>query len=205
MPESIIVFDVNETLLDLAVLDQPFIDVFGSAQARTEWFEQLLKLAMTAALVGNHVDFTRLGRAALAMVAAKRSVPLALQILKRAGFRLAALTNSTAAVVEKQLERAGLAPFFEVILSVDAVGRFKPAPEAYRMAASRLGVPTSGLRMVAAHNWDITGAMAAGCKGAFVARDGALFNPLAPQPDVIEPTLKAVAEAIVRTDGQTYP
>lgn len=224
MPERVIVFDVTETLLDLAGLDRPFTDVFGTAQARIEWFEQLLNLAMTTALVGTFDDFTTLGKAALAMVAAKRGVPLrdeqiehiaghighlpahadahtALERLQGAGFRLAALTNSALAVVEKQLHHAGLAPFFEVILSVDAVRRFKPAPEPYRMASSRLGVPTSRLRMVAAHNWDITGAMATGCKGAFVARQGALFNPLAPQPDVIEPTLEAVAEAIVRTDA----
>ncbi len=193
MPERVIVFDVNETLWDLAGLDPLSTHVFGAARARAEWFEQVLNLALTSALVGTFDDFTSLGNAALAMVAAKRGMSLkeehiariaahivhlpahpdahaALERLQRADFRLTVLTNSTAAVVETQLDHAGLTPFFDVILSVDAVKRFKPALEPYRFAASRVGMPTSRLRMVAVHNWHITGAMAAGCKAAFVAR-----------------------------------
>ncbi|MDQ6648007.1 MAG: haloacid dehalogenase type II, partial [Pseudomonadota bacterium] len=62
--------------MDLAGFDQPFTDVFGTAQARTDWFEQLLNLAMTTALVGTFDDFTTLGKAALSMVAAQRGVSL---------------------------------------------------------------------------------------------------------------------------------
>lgn len=224
MPDRVIVFDVNETLLDLAGLDPPFDATFGAAQARNEWFSQLLNLAMTASLAGTYDDFSALARAALTIVAAKHHVVLrdeqvadildqinrlsahadarpALERLQAAGFRLAALTNSTSAVVERQLHHTGLAKFFEAILSVEGTRRFKPAPEPYRFAATHLRVATSNLRMVAVHGWDITGAMAAGCKGAFVARHGIVLNPLGPQPDVIAPTLDTVAEAIIRVDG----
>lgn len=224
MPERIIVFDVNETMLDLAALDEPFRDVFGSADAKTQWFGQLLNLAMTATIVGRYQDFSAQGRAALSMLAARRGVTLseqeiahivgrmkalpphadaqpALKRLQQAGFRLAALTNSAPAVAVAQLKHAGLAPYFEAILSVEMAHRFKPAPEPYQMAARHLGVTTAGIRMVAVHDWDITGAMAAGCRGAFVARGGLQFNPLAPQPEISEPTLAGVAEAIIRLDG----
>lgn len=224
MPKRVIVFDVNDTLLDLAGLDKPFREEFGTAHVKDQWFAQLLHLALTATIVGSYHDFSTLGRAALTLVAAKHGVAVhdaqvaeivdhmqhlpahadarpALERLQAAGFRLAALTNSAPAVAQAQLENAGLATFFEAILSVDAARRFKPAPEPYRLAAEQLQVRTSDLRMVAVHDWDITGAMAAGCRGAFVARGGIAFNPLAPRPDVIEPTLDALAEAIVRLDG----
>ena len=102
---------------------------------------------------------------------------------------------------QAQLQHARLDRFFEAILSVDEVRRFKPAPAPYRMAAQRMQVGVSALRMVAAHDWDIIGAMAAGCRGAFVARGGTAFPAWAPRPDVCEPGLDGVAEAIIRADG----
>lgn len=125
----------------------------------------------------------------------------ALERLRAGGFRLAALTNSAPSVARAQLRYAALDGFFEAILSVDEARRFKPAPAPYRMAARHMRVSMPELRMVAAHDWDIIGAMAAGCQGAFVARGGGAFPALAPQPDVCEPDLNAVAEAIIRTDG----
>src|SRR5262249_30973538 len=85
-----------------------------------------------------------------------------------AGFRLVTLTNSSPATVEAQLKNAGLSGFFERSFSVDAVKRFKPAPEPYRYVANELGVATSDLRMVAAHAWDIVGSLQAGCVAAFI-------------------------------------
>ena len=51
--------------------------------------------------------------------------------------------------------------------------------------------------LIAAHAWDIVGAMRAGCAGAFVARPGAVWYPLAPPPDAVAPDLIAVAERII--------
>jgi 2-haloacid dehalogenase len=223
MPRRVIVFDVNETLLDLSALDTPFEAAFGSAEARSAWFAQLLNLAMTSVLTGAYHDFSKLGRAALHMVAAKRSVALsdeavdgivermrhlpphpdavpALEALRAAGFRLAALTNSAPRVARAQLGNAGLADYFERILSVDEAQCFKPAAPPYRMAAERLDVTSADMRMVAVHDWDVIGAMAAGCAGAFVARAGTVFNPLARKPDVTGRDLEAVAERIVQVD-----
>ena len=72
-------------------------------------------------------------------------------------------------------------------MSVEGVQRFKPAAEVYQMAADKLGITTAQMRMVAAHNWDITGAMRAGCAGAFVARPGMVMGPLDEVPDIIGP------------------
>lgn len=119
---------------------------------------------------------------------------------RRAGFRLVTLTNSAPAAVEQQLSHAGIAGAFERVFSVDAVAQFKPAPDVYRMVARELGVETPQLRMVAAHAWDILGAMRAGYAGAFVARPGKALFPLAAPPDITGPTLLEVAEAIIAAD-----
>ncbi len=120
-----------------------------------------------------------------------------LRQLRDAGLRLATLTNSTAAVGEAQLAHAGLRDLFEQALSADTVRRLKPAPEPYRLAAERLGVPLEQLRLVAAHAWDIAGARRVGCATAFVARPGRVLDPLAPRPEIVGAELRAVAERII--------
>ena len=49
-------------------------------------------------------------------------------------------TNSPPAVVDAQMKYANLQQYFERNFSVDAVRRYKPAPEPYQMAAAELGV-----------------------------------------------------------------
>ena len=220
MPSRIIVFDVNETLLDVNALEPHFARAFGSASACREWFATVLLYSEVATLAGPYADFSAIAGAALDMTASSwglvlrsedrsgilagmRSIPAhpdvhdALRLLRDAGCRTVALTNSASAVVREQLSHAGLEGAFERVFSVDEVRRFKPAPEPYRFVASELGVETSALRMVAAHAWDIVGAMQAGCAAAFVARPGKVLYPLAPAPDIVAADLRAVAEQIV--------
>src|SRR3954468_18993776 len=185
------VFDVNETLLDLGALDPLFERTFGDATVRGLWFAQMLQLALTATITGEYRPFGEHGVAALQMLGARRGVEIgeaelaalrdgmtslrahpdvrpALERLRDGGVRLATLTNSTASVAEAQLTSAGLRDLFEASLSADTVGRLKPAPEPYRHAAEELGVPIGEVMLVAAHAWDVAGAMAAGARAAFV-------------------------------------
>lgn len=220
----VIVFDVNETLLDLSALDPEFDRAFGAASVRREWFTQVLQLAFVSVATDRHADFGTVGRAALAMVAERHGadlstddaarilggmrrlpphpeVPAALARLRDAGLRLAALTNSPKDAADAQLTHAGLFDFFEQVLSVDFAGRLKPHPAVYRMGAERLGAAPAGMRMVAAHHWDVTGAIRAGCAGAFVARPGMVLGPLDERPDVVGPDLAAVAESILLAEA----
>ena len=215
------VFDVNETLLDLSAMDPGFQDVFGDASVRQAWFQQMLQSAMVSIITDSYHDFGTIGQAALKMVAARRGVELsedriksvlsrirelpphrevpgALQRLAEAGVRLAALTNSTQQVAEAQLSNAGLGPLFEQILSADTVRRLKPAREPYLMAAQRLGVDPAQVLLVAAHAWDVAGAMHAGCAAAFVARPGMVLDPLAPDPDIVATDLEEVANVVLK-------
>ncbi|HWE60485.1 MAG TPA: haloacid dehalogenase type II [Chloroflexota bacterium] len=220
----IIAFDVNETLLDLRALDPIFQQVFGDVALRPIWFSQMLQVAFVGTITGRYVDFTTAQHAALRMVAARRGhdlsaaeaeeivsrmnrlpaypeVPSALRRLVDAGFRLAALTNSVKAVAEAQLTNAGLRGHFEQVLSADQVRRLKPAPEPYRLVAEQFATGIDSIRLVAAHAWDIAGALEAGCVAAFVARPGMVLSPVGPQPDIVGRDLQEVAEQIVRHDG----
>jgi 2-haloacid dehalogenase len=221
----VILFDVNETMLDLAALDPLFEDRFGTRETRREWFDQTLQSAMVGTITGEYTDFGAVGMAALAMVAARHGVALSdgdrealragmrslpphpevrtsLERLRDAGFRLAALGNSTAEVIEAQLASAGLRDLFEQVFSADAVRRLKPAPEPYLMAAGQLGVAIDRVRLVAAHAWDIAGAQRAGAAAGFIARPGRVLDPLVPAPNVSGSDLSEVVDRIIAIEGE---
>ena len=120
--------------------------------------------------------------------------------LREAGVRLAALTNSTQQVADAQIDSSGLREYFDQVLSADTVRRLKPAPEPYRMAAENLGVEVGQVRLVAAHAWDVTGAMQAGCSAALVARPSMVLNPLFERPDVVGGDLREVADGILEAE-----
>jgi 2-haloacid dehalogenase len=217
---TVLVLDVNETLLDLSALDPLFDDALGDASLRPQWFATMLQLAFVGGLTGHYVDFTTAQRAALQMTAARagrtvsdevvdhvvgamrrlpphRDVRPALIALRDEGFRLTALTNSVLDVARAQLSYARLDDIVKKIFSADEVGALKPAPQPYRMVADRLGVDTTDLCLVAAHPWDVSGALAAGCQGAFVARQpGMVPSPLGAQPTVIGADLIEVAQKL---------
>lgn len=54
---------------------------------------------------------------------------------------------------------------------------------------------------VAAHSWDVAGAMRAGCAAAFVARPGMVLDPLAETPDVVGADPRGVAEKLLGTEN----
>jgi 2-haloacid dehalogenase len=220
----VIVFDVNETLLDLNALNPHFERIFGDAAVRGQWFAQFIQSAFVTVMTNAYEPFGKIGGAALDMVAARRGITLApddkkiisetisrlpahpdvipgLEKLRAAGFRLATLTNSTLAVAEAQIHNAGLRDYFDHILSAETVQRLKPAPEPYHMAAEAFNVDIEDVRLVAAHAWDIAGALRAGCAGAFVARPGAVLDPLVPVPDIVGKDILDVAEKIIEVDG----
>jgi 2-haloacid dehalogenase len=59
---------------------------------------------------------------------------------------------------------------FDCVLSAELAHAYKPAPEAYLIAARLLGVEPAELMLIAAHPWDLEGARAAGLQTAFVDR-----------------------------------
>jgi 2-haloacid dehalogenase len=221
---TILVFDVNETLLDIAALAPQFTRLFGRAEILHEWFSTVVLYSQVSNIAGPYAEFGTIARAALEMTAAAHGVSLpaaardnilkglvtlpahpdvrpGLDKLRAAGFRMVTLTNSAPAAVEQQLTNAGLNGYFERRISVDAVRRFKPAAEVYQLAAQELAVQPSNLRLIAAHAWDVLGALRAGCRAAFVARPGKALYPMADRPDIVGATVTAVADQVINVDS----
>ena len=217
---ELLAFDVNETLLDLRALDEPFTAVFGDAALRPVWFQTMLQLSFVGGITGEYIDFTTAQHAALSMLARRAGLELtpaaaesvvstmrrlppqpdvlpALTRLRDAGFRCVTLTNSPLAVVQDQLAFAGLSGLFDDVISADEVKQLKPGAAPYRLVAERAGVPIAGVRLIAAHGWDISGALAAGARAAFVARPGAMLNSAGRQPDIIAPDLGGIADSLL--------
>jgi len=215
-----VIFDVNETLLDLSPVREWFTERFSNDVTAAAWFSELLRLSFVSATVDRYVPFPNLARAALQTVAATAghqtseedlvhiggilaSLPPhtdaapGLQVLRDAGYLTTALTNSPLATAEAQLTEAGLADLFDTIMSVDMVLRFKPHATVYQAAAERLGTETERLTMVAAHDWDIAGAMAAGLSGVFVARPGATYSPAFLPPTMVASDILDAAHLII--------
>ena len=153
---DVLVFDVNETLLDITTLSPLFSRVFGDESVLREWFAQLVLYSQTMTLSQRYTHFGALGVGALKMVADIHQVRLAdddidelksrmaempahpdvapaLERLKQAGFRLVTLTNSPAGASPTPLEKAGISEAFEQHFSVDSVKQFKPAPATYHV------------------------------------------------------------------------
>jgi 2-haloacid dehalogenase len=220
---SVLVFDVNETLLDLGAMSPLFKRVFGEERVLREWFGQLVMYSMTLTLSGLYRDFFALGQGLFEMVGAVHNVKVqpadvealktgmatmpahadvkqGLQQLKDAGFRMVTLTNSPPGKSGKTpLDNAGLAGFFERQFSVESARAFKPAQVLYHMVAQELDVPPSACCMVAAHVWDTIGAQSAGFAAGLLTRPGnlPLQVPGLPQPNVVAPDLPGLAAKMI--------
>ena len=226
MPERpIIVFDVNETLLDLDAIQPVFARIFNDPAALRLWFANLITYSEALTLAGVYVPFTDIGAAVLRMLADTRGitvsaadgaeltdrfasmpphpeVPGALRRLRDHGFRLFTLTDNTLAISGRQLEQGGVIDLFERRFSVDeTVKRHKPAPEAYQSVAAALGLEPGGACLIASHVWDTIGAGAAGWQTALILREGNAPLPVGPQPDYIGKDLDAIADQLI----ERYP
>ncbi len=220
MPKpKIIIFDVNETLLDLAPLK---VSVGKALNNREDllplWFSTMLHYSLVETLTGSYHSFGEIGTAALIMVAEKQDIELAyedaksaivtplqslpphqdvatgLKLLSENGYRLFSLTNSSDEGVKAQLRNAGLTGFFEKSYSIESVGKYKPHPDTYQMVLDDLGVKPEQVMMVAAHAWDLIGAKNVGLQTAFITRPGAPLYPNTIKPDYVVNDLMELAK-----------
>tara|TARA_R110002072_G_scaffold216077_1_gene373140 strand:+ start:61788 stop:62588 length:801 start_codon:yes stop_codon:yes gene_type:complete len=222
VPPKVLFFDVNETLLDLTTMKKSVGKALGDREDLLPlWFTTMLQYSLVTTVGRQYTDFGLIGAAALQMVAANngitiseddakeailgpiRSLPAhpevksALTQLKKAGYKLVSFTNSSNKGVETQFTNAGLLDYFDERLSVEDIGKFKPHSDTYDWAARKMGVNPSECLLVAAHGWDIAGAIWAGWRGAFVSRPGAQLYPLAPRPEIVESDLTLVAKKLI--------
>jgi len=147
----LIVFDVNETLLDLTTVEPSFERIFGDKGAMRLWFANLILYSEALTVADIYVPFTDIGAAVMKMLADARGlaitdddrkelfdkfstmpphpeVPAALRKLRAAGFRLFTLTNNIPEVQTCQLKRGGIIDLFERRFSVESVKHHKRRP-----------------------------------------------------------------------------
>lgn len=225
MSRDTILFDINETVLDLGSLKPRFKDAFGDESVTATWFSMLLHTSTVCVLTDTKTNFATLAGTMLDSIAARLGVELADEMradilgsfaslpphtdikpalirLRSAGYRTVAFTNSSLKLVSAQIENAGLTEYFDEIVSVEETGSFKPDPRVYEFVAKRVNRPIEELRLVATHDWDTHGALSAGMQAAYIDRSGAPYHPLYRQPDVHATTMGDVVEQIIARDGE---
>lgn len=213
-------FDVNETLLSLAPIREQLEGIFGEEPPTGEWFAKMLHGSLVANDLDQYRDFSEIGVEALLAVAARHGVSLkgekaegvvkamrrlpphpdvynALERLFDAGFVMIALTNGGTVTANAQIENAGLHIFIRRVVSVEEVARFKPDPLPYRHAAQLMEVDVGELMLVAAHDWDCAGAMAAGAQAAYVNRPGSVWGLPVDPPPLVVGDIKELADALI--------
>jgi 2-haloacid dehalogenase len=217
----LIVFDVNETLLDLQTMEPTFARIFGDKSAMRLWFSNLILYSAALTVAGCYVPFTEIGAAVMKMLADTRGiriderdkkeltdkfstmpphpeVPAALRKLRDAGFRLFTLTDNLLEVQTRQLETGGIVDLFERRFSADGVKHHKPSRQAYSYVEKELGAEPSQFCLIACHTWDTLGAVAAGWQAALIKRVGNDVLGVGPQPQIVGDDLNDVADQLIK-------
>lgn len=218
---EVVVFDVNETLSDMAPLAARFVEIGAPEALMRAWFAALLRDGFALTAVGVNESFAKIGeevlRGLLPPLRLNRDVdsaiqhvmegffelklhpdvPGGVQVLADAGVRMVTLTNGSTRLAERMFDEAGLSGLFERLLSVEEAPAWKPARAAYAYAADVCGTQLESMLLVAVHPWDIDGAIRAGMHAAWIARQPVPYPAHFTTPDLMGTTLEAVAREIV--------
>jgi 2-haloacid dehalogenase len=217
---ALLVFDVNETLSDMAPMANRFEDVGLPASLAKTWFASLLRDGFAVTAAGGTEKFADLGAEGLRVMLAGHDldrsvedavehvmagftelevhpdVPDGIRALHDLDIRLVTLSNGAASVAARLLEGAGLRRHFEALLSVEDAGAWKPAPASYAYALDVCRVEAEDAMLVAVHPWDTHGARRAGLASAWINRTGGHHPTYFARPDLEVSSLTALAEML---------
>lgn len=195
------VFDAYGTLFDVNSAVAAHRDQLGppADAVSTTWRSKQLEYTWLRSLMGRHADFWEVTEEALAFALERHGIDSApsaqpglraalmqaylqlspypevtttLQALEQRGVRLAILSNGTPAMLEAAVANAGLAARFEAVLSVEAVGVYKPDRRVYQLAVEQLGLPREQILFLSSNAWDVAGAASFGFRVVWVNRFG---------------------------------
>ncbi|NUP60109.1 MAG: haloacid dehalogenase type II [Pseudarthrobacter sp.] len=216
----IIVFDVNETLSDMAPLGDAFASIGAPRELAKLWFATLLRDGFALTASGDNPAFAAVGAEALRnlltaegtggnlddavgrVMEAMRNLALhpdvadGVHALAAAGHRLVTLTNGAAGMADKLFVAGGIRGQFEMLLSVEDAPAWKPAKGAYEYAAQAAGTTPANMLLVAVHPWDIHGAARAGLRTAWINRSGAGYPSYFQSPELTVTALTELAPAL---------
>jgi 2-haloacid dehalogenase len=193
-----VVFDAYGTLLDVHAAMAKHADRLGAdwPLISADWRRKQLEYSWVRSLAGrpHHRNFWQLTRDALDWAAAQYGVrdqavlddvllayrkldpypevPAVLRQIRERGLPTAILSNGEPAMLAEATASAGLDQLLDAVLSVEAVGVFKPDPSVYRLAEERFGLPAGRMAFVSSNPWDVFGAHACGFQVFWVNRTG---------------------------------
>lgn len=195
----LIVFDVNETLSDMAPMGERFAGVGAPAHLAPTWFAGLLRDGFALTVTGDNPAFADLAAELLRVhlagvvddvepavshiMAGFGELPVhpdvveGVRALRALGVTLVTLSNGSTSVAQGLLERNDIEACFTRLLSVQDAPLWKPAAPAYAHALQVCDVEAGEAMLVAVHPWDIHGAHAAGLGTAWIDRSGSARYP----------------------------
>ena len=209
------VFDAYGTLFDFASAARGCADVLGDGIDRLTalWRDKQLQYTWLRALQGQHADFWQVTGDALDFTLATLGidkpglrgrlmdlylrldafpeVPDVLRHLRNAGMRTAILSNGSPTMLDAVVKTSGLDALLDAVLSVEAVGVYKPHPKVYQLAVDRLAVPAGAIAFQSSNAWDAYAASAFGMRVVWCNRYGAQPERLPGAPDR---TVRSLAE-----------
>lgn len=202
MAVKVCVFDAYGTLFDVSAAARLAAAEAGRERLAAVWPKlsevwraKQLQYTWLRAITGDHVDFWTVtcdaldyaleavgldGDAALRdrlralyhELAAYPEVPAMLAALKGAGLKTAILSNGAPAMLAAAAQSAGVADRLDAVLSVEAVGVFKPDARVYAMVGAHFGVAPDEVLFVSSNGWDAAAATGFGFTTLWVNRAG---------------------------------
>ncbi|MFN4171116.1 MAG: haloacid dehalogenase type II [Pseudorhodobacter sp.] len=223
MALSLCIFDAYGTLFDVAGAARRAAAEPGQAalaacwqRLSQDWRAKQLEYTWQRAITGDHADFGLVTAQALdwAMemcglddaplharlmalydeLPAYAEVPAMLARLNATGARTAILSNGSPAMLAAAIGSAGIGGSLDAVLSVEAVGRFKPAPEVYGLVEAHFALPPGRAMFVSSNGWDVAAAAGFGFHTVWVNRAGLPVDRLPHRPARILSDLSSIPD-----------
>lgn len=120
-----------------------------------------------------------------------------LTALKDGGMQTAVLSNGSPEMLDAAVKGSKLETLLDAVISVDALGIFKPHPSVYQLAVDQLGVEARQVSFQSSNAWDAAAAATFGFRVAWVNRFGQAAERLPGQPDVQLKTLSELPAVVL--------
>jgi 2-haloacid dehalogenase len=221
-PIDACVFDAYGTLFDVNSAATRCRDALGEqADALSAtWRRKQLEYSWLRSLMGVHVDFWQVTTEALDYALTRHAIddpdlrqqlldiyrrleaypeaPEVLRAIRASAVKTAILSNGSPAMLEAAVRAADMDGCFDQLLSVEAVGIFKPDPRVYRLAVDRLDVPAARICFVSSNGWDIAGAAHFGFRTVWINRAGEPRERLPSGPEIELTDLRSLPQLVGR-------
>lgn len=214
-------FDVYGTLINTSGVYHLLHDMFGSAadSFMNTWRRKQLEYSFRRGLMDKHVDFSVVTREALEYCCLTHQLELStaqrkslmdqykqlppfddaeacVSDCKEAGYRVFAFSNGSTEAVNILLERSGILPLMDGVISTADVQMFKPSPVVYNHFLKSTDSKPDSAWLISGNTFDVIGALACGMHAAWINRNSDVFDPWDITPDLKLKTLSELPDRL---------